>query len=741
MTNSLFSHHIQSITRFCSTLKPDRPKYTAPKTLLLFIILATTHLVNGQAPVINCPSAAVILQDSTRNDSLFWAAIYDPQTPDITYDLHERNSIIEISATNPCPNSTLTFRYRLDLDLDNNGTPETRIHSTVVPPPGKVLAWNLNTGTWTEETFDNRDVAPAQKWRFGIRTLSPNSPTQKAQIIWENTANYQPRYPMLPPGHHTVTWYVKNQCAPEDSCTFPLTILAPVYQDTIPPTVSCIGQTTVNQISHPTGTTRWASDFLVSGNDNLSQNQLLMYGVRRSGTGTGFPFLNNLPRENITFFCDDTYSYVDVELWVMDESGNASFCETSVLVLDNTGDCTELPLIFTGYIQTPLQEGIDDVTIDFTEIANIIPGMPTSLTTNTYGAYSILILNAIPNSFEIIPQLNADPLNGINTWDLVLISRHILNLQALDSPYKIIAADANKSGTVTTFDIVELRKLLLGTYPLLPENSSWRFIRKNQIFSNNDNPFINVLQESVLLGDAYTNITGAIDFVGIKIGDVDYTAPPNLLAPDDRDASFTAFNVARNDIKNWLINKGETVELTFSNPSELSGYQMTLETDGIQPSEVVPGEGMSSDHFGLFDHAVTTVFEQGNTPFSIRFTAEESGDLRDMIQVSSRITPAMAFGENGEKMQVNLRFEGEKSSISPNPWSEHTRIHFYTPEATTATLNVFDMAGRLVYSALSHVEKGEQAFELNSAQVPASGILIYEITTENGVFSGKMHKQ
>jgi hypothetical protein len=150
---------------------------------------------------------------------------------------------------------------------------------------------------------------------------------------------------------------------------------------------------------------------------------------------------------------------------------------------------------------------------------------------------------------------------------------------------------------------------------------------------------------------------------------------------------------------------------------------------------------MSADHFALFGHAVTTVFEQGNTPFSVRFTAEESGDLRDMIQVSSRITPAMAFGENGEKMQVNLRFEGEKSSVSPNPWSDYTSISFQTSEATTATLKVFDMAGRLVYSIVKVIEKGEQTFEVNAAKVPVTGILMYEITTENGVFSGKMHKQ
>jgi hypothetical protein len=47
---------------------------------------------------------------------------------------------------------------------------------------------------------------------------------------------------------------------------------------------------------------------------------------------------------------------------------------------------------------------------------------------------------------------------------LVLINKHILGLEPLSSPYKMIAADANNSRSITTFDIVEMRKLILGIY-------------------------------------------------------------------------------------------------------------------------------------------------------------------------------------------------------------------------------------------------------------------------------------
>jgi len=38
--------------------------------------------------------------------------------------------------------------------------------------------------------------------------------------------------------------------------------------------------------------------------------------------------------------------------------------------------------------------------------------------------------------------------------------KYILSTQPFDSPFKMIAGDANKSGSITSFDIVEIRKLI-----------------------------------------------------------------------------------------------------------------------------------------------------------------------------------------------------------------------------------------------------------------------------------------
>jgi hypothetical protein len=116
------------------------------------------------------------------------------------------------------------------------------------------------------------------------------------------------------------------------------------------------------------------------------------------------------------------------------------------------------------------------------------------------------------------PSKNNDHLNGVTTYDLVLISKHILGVEPLGSPYRMIAADANKSNSITTFDIVEFRKLLLGIDDTLPNNTSWRFVSRNFVFTNPDNPFTDTIPEEI--GFTIPPPTNQVSFYGIKIGDV-----------------------------------------------------------------------------------------------------------------------------------------------------------------------------------------------------------------------------
>ena len=122
------------------------------------------------------------------------------------------------------------------------------------------------------------------------------------------------------------------------------------------------------------------------------------------------------------------------------------------------------------------------------------------------------------SSFSLQPTYDANQLNGVSTYDIVLITRYIHGLDQL-TPYQLIAADADRSGTVDLADSLELRKLILGTYAELPNNTSWRFVRSDYVFPNPLDPFTPPFPEEA----TFTNLTedvANVNFIGIKIGDL-----------------------------------------------------------------------------------------------------------------------------------------------------------------------------------------------------------------------------
>jgi hypothetical protein len=144
------------------------------------------------------------------------------------------------------------------------------------------------------------------------------------------------------------------------------------------------------------------------------------------------------------------------------------------------------------------------------------------------------------SNLVLTPSRIDNQLNGVSTYDLVLISKHILGIESFNSPFKMIAADANKSGSITTFDIIELRKLVLGIYDSLPNNTSWRFVPKEFQFPNVQNPFQTIFPEKVVLQD-WTGYPHDFEFTGIKVGDVNNSAIPNATTPPPAESRATSF--------------------------------------------------------------------------------------------------------------------------------------------------------------------------------------------------------
>ncbi|MEI6410301.1 MAG: T9SS type A sorting domain-containing protein [Bacteroidota bacterium] len=182
-----------------------------------------------EAPdITNCPAANLVLNDSTDNDPALWNADYWEDHSTGSHDLTETTPSISVQGSDVCTGANVQFRYLLFLDLDQDGKPETVVNSNAITTPGFVLFGNINTLNYQGgelRKFDQRNVAPEKLYQFGVRqSLVGNE--RRAEMIWYSgtTPPVTDAPVQLPPGAHTIKWFLSDGCGNENSCQFDLTV-------------------------------------------------------------------------------------------------------------------------------------------------------------------------------------------------------------------------------------------------------------------------------------------------------------------------------------------------------------------------------------------------------------------------------------------------------------------------------------------------------------------------------------
>ena len=393
-----------------------------------------------------------------------------------------------------------------------------------------------------------------------------------------------------------------------------------------------------------------------------------------------------------------------------------------------------------GKLVTETAKGVSEAHVSVIGSGIAIPGFSFADISDTLGTYSFVNVIPAASNYTVKPLKDDNPINGLTTYDLVLISKHILGIEPLNSPYKMIAADANKSGSVTTFDIVEFRKQILGIYTKLPNNTSWRFVDKSFVFPNPLNPFQTGFPESYTATDVMSSHL-AKDFVGIKIGDVNNTAVSNALKQDEDRSSGTAIF----EVQDRIVQFNEIFEVRFKSLEDLEGFQFTIILNGLEAMGVQETDQVTAANFGIGFKDAVTVSIDGAQEFTLRFKAVKQGKLSEMLSISDAITRAEAYGKAGS-LDVAFRFDGKMMPASgfelyqnqPNPFVNKTNIGFYLPEAAEAVLNIYNETGRLVYQQKGAFAKGEHSITLDRALMNTSGVLFYQLKTATDSATMKM---
>lgn len=533
-----------------------------------------------------------------------------------------------------------------------------------------------------------------------------------------------------PTGTHTVIFTAVDLCGNSTASTVRLTVA-----DLTPPALTCSNNALL--YLGPGGTVSVPVGAIVTRvTDNCASADSLRFNI--------LPSLLDCTRIGQT----------QVTVLVKDPVGNAAACQARVTVADTLSYCSTPPAIaIAGHLKTYTGKPVHNMPVRI-----VTSGGVQRVSCDTSGYYHIEDVVA-GDTCRIRPYNTNDTwLNGVTTLDLSLIAQHILNLRPLDSPYKLLAADANRSNTITTLDIVALRRLILGIQDTLPNSSSWRFVPSDFVFANPQNPFTQPVPDAHVLIRAQSDATGR-NFVAIKTGDVNNSTNP----ADPRTPPDTAFL----QMPRYLPHTGETVAVPVSLPAwaDMQGFQCELRWP-VGEMEVAGMEWPAQHlfhaaHCALFPETGTLALSwnpetpvrhaslaTGEQPFIIlRVKSNSESDLNRLLSISRQRLSPECYPDEYTRQPLSLRFTEDKPSevpvlrevrYAPNPFNEQCVLSFNMEKEADVSLFITDMMGKTVFSSVFNSTAGIRHIPVEKRSLGRAGVYMVHLRAGNSSTFGKI---
>ena len=318
-------------------------------------------------------------------------------------------------------------------------------------------------------------------------------------------------------------------------------------------------------------------------------------------------------------------------------------------------------------------------------------------------------------------------LDGVSTKDIVLIQRHILNKEILKDTLAYFAADVNRNNSVSSSDIAEIRKVILGIKQDFGNVYPWYFFRPDwKSVITKFNSYESIYFQGINITN-YPRLNG--DVLAVKMGDIDLSYRNNYSKLEQRseesnyplNINYTVETIGQDRIIHFYID---------AKKKGLIGFQTELDLSKISSPVEVFNSDLPSDQYYLKDNKLSLSVSNGqllefssDQPFISLKCSKKHLYLDNMISVSNRISSEYYDSEKNAH-SLNIHFQGEsKGSIAmvPNPFNEYLMI---SGDSYSSKLEIYNIQGIKIYQS-----------DLNgtirvSTQSWPAGIYFYKIVDE-----------
>lgn len=353
---------------------------------------------------------------------------------------------------------------------------------------------------------------------------------------------------------------------------------------------------------------------------------------------------------------------------------------------------------------------------------------------------SFFSLEEVPTceNIAITPSKEDDYYTGISTLDMILTLRHIIQIEKFDSPYQYIAADVNKSGSITTADIVAIRKVILGMEKSFPNNTAWRFVDAHYEFQNPNNPLQEHVPESIVmqLNGKPNDVVANQDFIAIKVGDVNHS----LKSQHERINNPRTNQQLAFILPDIQLEEGEiyTIPIRAKAGDNLLGFQISLQYD---PTQIVYLKATSNlenwEYISNIDGSFSALYGEAlPTPsedlfFEIMVQAKENIQLSEVLEIADYSIPSEVYTEDLEVKNIQLQYITNDplwvKQNKPNPFTNQTRIEFELSKEEFVELEITDPIGRRVLTRIIEGKAGYNEELIYRSDLATTGLLFYHL--------------
>lgn len=423
----------------------------------------------------------------------------------------------------------------------------------------------------------------------------------------------------------------------------------------------------------------------------------------------------------------------DVTAWDIDE-------------ISIQADCAEFvrnSVEVSGSISNTVQEPLENIQMDLNYGAFDFQKLTSTTDVNGLYAFDNVLKN---KEYNLKPVSDDDYLNGVSTLDLIHIQRHILGIEQFDSPYKMIAADVDKSKSISVIDMLHLRKLILGVYDVLPQNNSWRFVESNQELPVS-NPW-NINENTDMLSLDNDRVQS---FVGVKIGDVteDNSSFQSNKDVDKRSAKSVALHTASQSL---YTNQKTQVKLSFDNIERAMGFQMILKGEDVIFESVDNSDLVEGIDYVINNDRITFSVIANNDVVSsellLTVTSLKNNLLSEVLSIDNSKLQPEVYTSYGEVANVEFEFINNKDIIQinevrsyPNPFSADVQLEFESLHDQNLVIDFFDVTGRKILSKPVNANVGINTVTFTKGEFGEfNGLILYKVKMDDITLSGRMIK-